>query len=231
MVVVDNSSTDGASAAVAERWPQATILNQTSRRSLAANLNLAMGATSTPYAMWCDADMLFKPNAVDLLAEFLDANPRAGIVKPKLVSPEGKLRASVRRWYTLGALLALRGPWSPLFPRTKVVRKSLYADWDYADARPVDWLPFAGVMVRRAAFEDIGGVDERFPFYFEDVDLSLRMDEAGWEVWCQPEAVMVHLENRASADVLSRAGGRHLVSLIKFWWKHKGLRPRGSSRS
>lgn len=226
LVVVDNASDDGLSRVVAERWPQARILVQRIRRSLAVNLNRAMTETSSPYAMWCDADMLFKPGAVDVLADFLDRGPRVGIVKPKLVSPDGALRAAARRWYTFGTLLALRGPWRARMAGRNSVRRNLYADWDYREARGVDWLPFAGAMVRREAYEAIGGVDERFPFYFEDVDFSLRLHEGGWEVWCLPFAEMVHFENRASAQVFSRAGWRHFVSFVKFWLKHKGLRPR-----
>lgn len=229
LVVVDNASADGAAEKVAARWPQTKILTQTARKSLAANLNWAMAETSSAYAMWCDADMVFRPGAAEALAAFLDERPRAGMVKPKLLSPEGEVRASARRWYTPAALFALRGPWSRWTAGWKPVRTSLYADWDYLKARLVDWLPFAGVMVRRRAYEEIGEIDERFSFYFEDVDFSLRMHQAGWEVWCHPGAEMVHLENRASRNVISRAGWLHLDSLVKFWWKHKGLRPKARS--
>jgi GT2 family glycosyltransferase len=169
--------------------------------------------------------MLFKPGAVDALSNFLDEHRRAGIVKPKLLSDDGAVRASARRWYTIGTLLAVRGPWRQMTEQWTTVQKSRYADWDYHEPRLVDWLPFAGVMVRREAFQSVSGVDERFPFYFEDVDFSFRLHEAGWEVWCHPGAEMIHLENRASLEVFSRPGGRHLLSLLKFWWKHKGLRP------
>lgn len=229
VVVIDNGSSIEVSAEVTKRWPDARVMRQTTRKSLAANLNLAMSVTDSVYAMWCDADMLFNPGAVDALARFLDEHPRAGMVKPKLLSGDGLARASARRWYTIGSLVASRGPWRKVTSNWPTVLKSRYADWSYRGPRKVDWLPFAGVMVRREAFQAVDGVDERFPFYFEDVDFSFRFHEAGWEVWCHPEAEMVHLENRASVDVFSRAGKTHLVSLIKFWWKHKGLRPRNST--
>lgn len=226
ITMVDNASTDGVGEIVAARWPEVRVIVQDRKKGLAANLNRAVAETSAPYTMLCDADMIFEPGAIDALAGFLDSHPRAGIVKPKLVSPDGSPRPPARRWYTLSSLVALRGPWSRWTESSRPARSSLYADWDFGEARPVDWVPTAGAMVRRRAFDAVGGFDERFPYYFEDVDFSLNMHESGWEVWYTPEAVMVHLENRASSRTLSGAGLTHLSSLIKFWWKHKALRPK-----
>lgn len=225
VVVLDNASADRAGEDVTARWPEVRVITQPERRGLPANINRGMAETTSPYAMWCDADMIFRPGAVDLLAQFLDEHPRAGAVKPKLVSPEGTPRASARRWYTLGTLLALRGPWRPWTERSALVRRSVYADWDYTSPRSVDWLPFAGVMVRRESFDEVGGADERFPYYFEDVDFSLRLHLAGWERWCLPKAEMVHLENRASLKVLSKAGRLHMKALVKFLAKHGRMHP------
>lgn len=226
VTVVDNASKDSARGQIVDRWPQVQLIVQPQREGLPTNLNRGMAETSSDYIMLCDADMLFQPGAVDALADFLDDHPGAGIVKPKLVSPDGVPRPPARRWYTVGSLVALRGPFSRWMEKSAAARTSLYGDWDFDEPRIVDWVPTAGVMVRRRAFDSIGGFDERFLYYFEDVDFCLRMHEAGWEVWFTPAAVMVHLENRASIRVLSEAGRTHLKSLIKFWWKHRGLRPR-----
>jgi N-acetylglucosaminyl-diphospho-decaprenol L-rhamnosyltransferase len=224
IVVVDNASTDGVAGEIRRRWPEVPVLTQPWRRGLPANLNTGIRATSAPFVLLCNPDLLFRPGAVDAMAGFLESHPRAGMVAPKLLSPEGDVRPSARRWYTVGALMALKLPRS-VAGQPAVVARSVYADWDYRSPRQVDWVPCPATMVRRAALREVGLMDERFRLYFDDVDISLRMHLGGWEVWCVPEAEVIHLEQRASLRALSRAARWHLVSLGKFAWKHKGLGP------
>ncbi|HKN39951.1 MAG TPA: glycosyltransferase family 2 protein [Acidimicrobiia bacterium] len=224
IVVVDNASTDGVAGEIRCRWPEVPVLTQPWRRGLPANLNTGIRATTAPFVLLCNPDLLFRPGAVDAMASFLESHPRAGMAAPKLLSPEGDVRPSARRWYTVGALVALKLPRSANGPAAAVAR-SVYADWDYREPRRVDWVPCPATMVRRAAFREVGLMDERFRLYFDDVDISLRMHLGGWEVWCVPEAEVIHLEQRASLRALSRAARWHLVSLGKFAWKHKGLGP------
>lgn len=226
IAVVDNASGDGSREEIAARWPQIKVLVRRRRFGLPANLNHGIRATAAPYVMLCNSDLIFRPGAIDALARFLDRNPRVGIVAPKLLSPEGLPRPSARRWYTPSVLLALRGPWRTHAMQLPSVRASTYAEWDMAAPRPVDWVPCPATMVRRAALDDVGLMDERFHLYFDDVDISLRMHEAGWEVWCLPQAEVVHLERRASVRPFSAPWLWHLESLVRFCWKHKGLKPR-----
>jgi GT2 family glycosyltransferase len=230
IVVVDNASSDGVAEAVRSRWPDVAVLTQPRRRGLPANLNAGIRATSAPFVLLCNPDLSFRPGAVDALAGFLESHRRAGMAAPKLLSPDGELRPSARRWYTAGSLLALKAPWNPK-ETPPIVARSVYADWDYADPRPVDWVPCPATMVRRSALGEVGLMDERFRLYFDDVDISLRMHLGGWEVWCVPGAEVVHLEQRDSVRPLSRHWRWHLASLGKFAWKYKGLGPPGVARS
>lgn len=226
VIVVDNHSSDGARDTIAERWPQVKVVTRDKRYGLPANLNEGIRASTGGYVMLCNSDLIFEPQAVETLSSFLDEHPKAAIAAPKLMSPLGEPRPSARRWYSFRVLLALKGPWSRSAENLASVRASLYRDWDMSQPRIVDWVPCPATMVRRKAFDEVGLMDERFRLYFDDVDISMRMHQAGWEVWCVPGAEIVHLEQRASVDPLSRAWRWHLASLIKFWWKHKGLRPR-----
>lgn len=224
--VVDNASTDGVSEAIKAQWPEVNTLRRDTRFGLPSNLNHGIRNTTSDYVMLCNSDIVIAPDAIDLMADFLDDNPDAGMVGPKLLSPDGKTRTSARRWYTPFVLICLKGPWRPYTARFRAVRLSEYKDWDHRSARAVDWLPCPATMVRRKAFHEVGLMDERFRLYFDDVDISLRMHEAGWQAWCLPSAEIVHLEQRASVRPFSRAWRWHLESLVKFAWKHKGLHPR-----
>jgi len=226
IVVIDNASTDGVAEEVASRWPGIPVLRQPMRYGLPANLNAGIRATSAPLVMLCNPDLEFRPGAVDALASFLESHPRAGLAAPKLMAPDGARRPSARRWYTLESLMALKLPRRPgVTP--DAVASSVYDDWDYAEARQVDWVPCPATMARRSALTEVGLMDERFRLYFDDVDISLRMHLGGWEVWCIPGAEIVHHEQRSSVTALSPAWRWHLASLLKFAWKYKGLGPPG----
>ena len=226
VIVVDNASTDGAREEIVRRWPQVRVLVRESGKGLPANLNHGIKASTSPFVMLCNSDLIFGEASVENLARFLEDHPRAGVAGPKLMSPEGETRPSARRWYTIPVLIALRGPWRRGAGRLRSVRKNLYEDWDYREPKQVDWVPCPATMMRKAALDEVGLMDERFRLYFDDVDISLRMHRGGWEVWCVPSAEVVHLEQRASVTPFSRAWRWHLVSLLKFWWKHRSLRPR-----
>lgn len=225
VVVIDNASTDEVGESVLALWPKIRVISRDQNYGLPANLNRGINETSGDYVMLCNSDLIFKPGSVDTLADFLDAHPSAGIVAPQLMSPDGTSRVSARRWYTLFVLAALKGPWRDKAVNLKPIRDSIYEDWDFESARMVDWVPCPATMVRRAAFDKVGLMDERFRLYFDDVDICIRMHEGGWEVWCEPGAEVVHLEQRSSVRPFSRAWRWHLSSLVKFWWKHKGLHP------
>jgi hypothetical protein len=86
--------------------------------------------------------------------------------------------------------------------------------------RDVDWMLGGALLVRRTAYEDVGGMDERFFLYFEDVDWCSRMQRRGWRVTYVPQAVMIHDHQRASAHgFLNRGQRRHLESGLRFWEK------------
>ncbi len=226
VVVVDNASTDGTGEEVARRWRAVRVLRRSRRHRLPANLNVGVAVTAAPYVLVCNPDVTFLPGAVDRLAAFLDAHPRAGVAGPKLLTPRGETWRSARRWYDVRALLALRWPGTADPAASPWARRSLYPDWDLCAPRHVDWVPCPATMVRRAALAEVGGFDERFRAYFEDVDLCLRLHEAAWEIWCVPEAEVVHLWRLASRSPLSAAWFLHLESLVRFVCKHRGLAPR-----
>jgi GT2 family glycosyltransferase len=101
------------------------------------------------------------------------------------------------------------------------------ADYDHREARAVDWVTGAAMMVRRQAIEKVGLMDERYFFYFEDVDWCRRFWQSGWRVVYFPEAQMTHYHTRESAEktglwsLTSKMTRVHIRSGIKYFWKYR----------
>ena len=102
-------------------------------------------------------------------------------------------------------------------PRT--LDRYFYRDHTPEETFECDWLSGCFLMIRRAAFEDIGSFDEGFTKYFEDVDLCLRMARADWKVMYHGGPYVLHLEQRASKKLFSADARRHLQSYLRWLWK------------
>jgi hypothetical protein len=218
-LVIDNAPLDDEARALAERYG-AGYLRSERNLGLGRALNLGMARAAGRHFLIVNPDVEVGRGAIDALVEFLDAHPAVGIVGPKLLDPDGSLQYSARTFYSLSAILLRRTFLGRLFPHAHAVREHLMLDWDHADTRDVDWLLGAALLVRREAAEDVGGMDERFFLYFEDVDWCSRMHRRGWRVVYLPSATMVHAHQRASAHGLLGPGQRaHLESALRFYEK------------
>jgi len=218
-LVIDNAPLDEAARELAERHG-ATYIRSERNLGLGRALNLGMARGAGRHFLILNPDIEVAPGALDALIVFLDAHPAVGIVGPQLLDPDGSLQYSARTFYTLSAILLRRTFLGRLFPRAHAVREHLMMDWDHAEVRDVDWLLGAALLVRREAVEDVGGMDERFFLYFEDVDWCSRMHRRGWRVVYLPTARMVHAHQRASArGLLGRGQRAHLESALRFYEK------------
>jgi GT2 family glycosyltransferase len=186
----------------------------------ARGLIRGLAAVPADYALIVNPDIVVLPRAIDGLLAFADARPRAGIVGPQLLNPDGSIQDSCRRFYTFRSLLLRRTALGWLFPNARSLRQHVMADFDHRSERAVDWVLGGCMLVRRQARERAGPPDGRFFLYFEDVDWCYRMWQAGWDVLYTPEARFIHRHERASArGAFHRAWWLHLGSLISFYEK------------
>ncbi|HSP01888.1 MAG TPA: glycosyltransferase family 2 protein [Acidimicrobiales bacterium] len=203
--------------------PNGVVVTNPQPRSFAENVNLAVARTEAPYVAVVNPDCVPDPGAISRLCAFLDDHPRAGIVAPQLRWPDGRRQPTGRSFPTVGATLVRRTPLRLLFPPFDLQRRH-YRLGDQADPWPADWLLGAFWVVRRRAFDEVGGMDERYPMYVEDIDLCARLRAAGHERWVLPEAGAVH-EYQAVIDrrFLSRRNVWHLRGMARFARKHPAL--------
>jgi GT2 family glycosyltransferase len=219
-IVVDHGSTDGTVDFVCERFPEARVIEQENLGFGAGN-NTGMRAASGDYFLLLNADAWALDDAVERLVEFAEANPEAAVVGPKLLNPDGTLQRSVRGfpsvWRIATEYLFLR----KLAPRSQLLNAFYGAGFDHESVREAEFLGGACLLVRRAAFEKVGGFDEDFFMMSEEVDWCYRFRQAGWKVLFYPGAEVVHVLTSSANPAMFR----HLVrGHLRFLAKHRGAR-------
>lgn len=220
VLVVDNASRDGSVDMLGQEFPWVRVLANKRNLGYSAAVNLGLEHTTADYVLVLNPDIVVREHALDALIDFMDANPEAGIAAAKLLNTDGTLQHTCRGFYTPATLLMRRTPLGKLFPNHGVIRRHLMLDYDHAAPAVVDWVIGACMMVRRTAADAVGGMDERFFLYFEDVDWCFRMGRQGWKVWYVPQAEMVHEHRRESAKPkLSRSLWAHLGSMLRYYEK------------
>ena len=223
LILVDNASRDGV-----DQWrpyfPNLAVLRNDDRLHYAANLNRVLETANSTYVLLMNTDMYFDPaeQCVAKMVRFMNEQPECGLAGCRLLHADGSHAPSARRFQTLRIILARRLGLGRLMEGT--LRDYFYTDHAAENTWECDWLSGCFLMVRRQAFEEVGGFDAGFIKYFEDVDFCLRMARAGWRVMYHGATYCYHLEQRASAQVFSADARRHLRSYLR-WLLKWGLSP------
>lgn len=219
--VVDNCSTDGSPAAIRSAFPDVRIIENVENRGFGAANNQAMAQASGDYFLLLNSDAFPKPGAICALLAFLRSNPTTAVAGPRILNADGSLQLSCFRFPT--PLRAwLENLWiSALFRNHPVIGD--YRRWPHDRERCVDHVIGACMLVRRAAYREVGGFDERFFMYSEEADWEKRIRDAGWEIAFTPAAEVVHLGGASGASEPARINRHFFDSLDYYERKHHGL--------
>jgi N-acetylglucosaminyl-diphospho-decaprenol L-rhamnosyltransferase len=185
----------------------------------ATNVNQGVAATTAPFVVVANPDTTTEAGAVARLKEFAEQRPRAGIIGPRLLYPDGEPQSSRRRWPTVSGTLVRRTFLRRLLGRTQRAHYGL--DVDPAGPVEADWLLGAFLLLRREMLDEIGGFDEHFRLYGEEIDLAYRAAKGGWERWYVPAAVITHAYAAViDQRFLSRHTLWHARGMARFVRKH-----------
>jgi GT2 family glycosyltransferase len=196
VLVVDNASPDD-SPAVVEDLP-VEVIRLDDNRGFAHGCNVGWRAGSAPYVLFLNPDARIAPDAIERLAAVLDEQPSVGAVAPKIVTDDGALDYSQRRFPRLRSTYARALFLHRLFPNALWTDEVVRDAERYERSAPVEWVSGACMLVRRSTLEQLGGMDDGFFMYCEDKDLCRRIWGTGGSVRFEPSAVAVH-EGGASA--------------------------------
>lgn len=197
------------------------VLHNEQVLSFAANANVGTRNTAHELVLIANPDAIPEPDAVQILREFMETRPRAGVAGPRMLYSDGTWQASRRSFPTIGATLVRRTPLRVLFPPLRFQRRHYLLDERPEEPVQADTMLGAFLLQRRAMLEEIGGWDAGFRMYCEDIDLNYRAARAGWERWYVPAAV-VHHEYAAVVDkkFLTRHTVWHARAMLRFLRKH-----------
>lgn len=217
IVVADNASVDGSEEAVRRADPEVRY-HQTGANlgyGAGANRGAALGDDRQAHLLVLNPDTELAPGSVRALVDVLDSNPRIGIAGPRIEDPDGSLYPSVRTFPALGdavghAFLGL------VAPRNRYTRRYRMLDWDHSEPAEVDWVSGSCFLARRRAWDEVGGFDESYFMYAEDVDLCWRIRQAGWGVAYEPSARVVHVQGASTDRHPYRMIVEHHRALLRF---------------
>jgi GT2 family glycosyltransferase len=183
-----------------------------------ANVNLGVARTTAALVITANPDAVPQPGAVAALCGFMEDHPRCGVAGPRMVFPDGTAQPSRRRFPTVTGTVVRRTPLRLVVPQ----RRHFHLD-EAVPTEPVeaDWMLGGFLLLRRTMLEELGGFDEGFRLYGEDIDLQYRAMLAGWERWYVPAAVVRH-EHKAETDKrwLTRRTLWHWAGILRFVRKH-----------
>ena len=228
-VVVDHGSTDGTLDA-ARKFGDVRVVEQ-DNKGVGAGWNRGIAETTEPWVFLLNADAWVLADGLDRLVEFAERQPRAALAGPKLLNPDGTLQRSARGFPTPWRLATEFFFLRKLAPRSRAVNAFYAANWDHAEAREVEWVNGAAMLARRAAIDEVGGIDEGFFMFNEESDWQYRMRQAGWEVWFFPGAEVVHVGGDATRRDWGRMFTTQVRSHVRFVRKHQGPRAAAAARA
>jgi N-acetylglucosaminyl-diphospho-decaprenol L-rhamnosyltransferase len=211
-----------ANLPLSEALPKGARLLENERPlGFGANVNRGVAETSSEFVVIANPDTEPAPDAVVILTEFAAGSTRRGIVGPQLRYPDGSWQPSRRRFPTVTGTVVRRTPLRYVFRPYRRQRGHYQLDERPAEPVQSDWMLAAFLLLRRKMLEELGGFDEGFRLYGEDIELCYRAAKAGWERWYVPQAVVTH-RYAAVIDrkLLTRRTLWHWRGIARFVRKH-----------
>ncbi|MBN2027622.1 MAG: glycosyltransferase family 2 protein [Actinobacteria bacterium] len=243
-VVVDNGSTDGSREMVKSEFPWARLVDNPGNPGYASACNRGIGATEEPYIFILNSDVEFTPQhmvcvkedgsrtpgGLEAVLERMDETPDIGALGPMVLNSDGSVQMSCRRFPSMFENL-VHGFLGDVWPGNPLTRSYQMKDMCRDRATDVDWVSGAAMLLRREAAQRVGGFDEDYFMYVEDVDICWRLREAGYRMVYDPALRLIHHIGRTSSQQSVRMLYHHHRSMFLFFrrryrgWKGMLLMP------
>jgi N-acetylglucosaminyl-diphospho-decaprenol L-rhamnosyltransferase len=222
VIVVDNASSDGSAEMVSTQYPQVCLIANADNRGFTRGNNQALPLAHGRYVLFLNPDTVVVGDALATMVAYMDAHPAVGALGPQLRYGDGTLQSSRRRFPTLMTALFESTPLAWHWQNNPWARRYRLDDRPADAVQAVDWVVGAALLARREVLDQIGGFDEGFFMYSEELDWCRRAVSAGWQVVYLPSAQIIHYEGRSSEQVVAARHIRFQTSKVRYFRKHHG---------
>lgn len=224
IIVLDNASRDGSAEMVARQFLGVQLIQSEENLGFAQGNNCAFEESSGEFIWLLNPDTQVLADALDALLRRFELDSRCGAVASALVDArDGHIQRSCRTFPTPGALWAEALGLARAFPRSKRFGFYRMGWWNMRDARPVEQPMASSLLLRRSVILKCGGLfDERFPIFFNDVDLCRRVVDGGWRIWFEPASRVLHWGGASTSQARAQMIRESHASLEKYLRLHPG---------
>ncbi|MFT5283974.1 MAG: GT2 family glycosyltransferase [Planctomycetota bacterium] len=221
IIVVDNASGDASADMVAEEFPNVKLKRNDANEGFAIGCNQGIAMATGDYILLLNADTEIIGNGLVEMVDYLREHPEYGGVAPQLVHPDGSIQTACMRFPNFWTPFFFGTPFERWFPKSPELVRYFMMEWDHGDERDIDQPPAACLTVRREVVDQVGVFDEQLWLFFNDVDLSLRMSQAGWKTRYLESVKVLHHEGASTKKFGSFIPEWHRNRLAYFR-KHHG---------
>ncbi len=222
VIVVDNASTDDSVAMMEREFPWVRVVRNRENVGFTRANNQALELARGRYLLFLNPDTEIVGESLVTMVRYMDAHPDVGALGPQLRYADGRIQSSRRRFPTLATAFLESTVLHLWWPNNPVARRYYVADRPDDQEQEVDWVVGACLLVRRQAVEQVGGFDERFFMYSEELDWCRRARAAGWRVVYLPAARVIHHEGKSSEQAVPARHIHFQSSKVLYFRKHHG---------
>ncbi len=223
IIVVDNGSRDGSAEAVGAVFPQVQVIRNLTNLGFAGANNIGIRRSTGDTVCLINSDVVVLDDCLEKMRGYMERHPAIGILGPKILWPDGKtVQRSCMGFPTFWNMLCRSLGIDSLFPGQRLFGGHLMTFWPHDTLREVDVINGCFWMIRRAAMDEVGLLDENFFMYAEDLDWCKRFFDAGWKIVFYPDAAAIHYGGASSAVMPIRFYVEKQRANFQYWDKHHG---------
>ena len=221
IIVVDSASEDDSVGMVHEKYPQVTVLPQKENLGFTRGNNIGLAQAQAPYLLLLNPDTELGDDALFQMLDYMNQHPDVGILGPHTLNTDGSHQSTRRRFPNLATGL-FESTWLSAYAPASVETHYKMLDTEDDAILETDWVQGSAMMARRELYAAIGGLDEGFVMYSEELDWCKRAKAAGWKVVYHGQALITHHGGKSSQQVTAFKQIQFHTSKLRYFRKHHG---------